>query len=425
MAYWTTLKNAINNTIKTNGNQEITGSILQSTLNNIVNSVGKNATFAGIATTTTNPGVPDGPTFYLATTPGIYSNFSGTRVFNTMYVFLWNNSNSWDIIDTYIPTANGIRTLLGLNPIMIFNTSYDSETGLAKYDNNANSTQLIEVPTTQNTRGYFYTNFSELYLEATCFDAGLNLLGKLPSSTTSLIPGTRYFSVTFKRTNGPIDYGTLWISLSAPSNTLATRTKIKNSAKKYYVFGDEMTYYDGIENPYNNKELIAYPSYIRDTIDAEVINCGEANNTSADITTRLLSADLSDAYAITYMAGSNDLHASVPVGTIGEFDTSTYIGNLETAVKHVLTNYPTCKMYFLSPVFESSDELINYKVYADAMESVAKYYNIPILRWDLVSCINQLNADTFYIHENTTRIHLNNEGHKRLADSLIPFLQSY
>ena len=54
MANWSVLKAAIANAIKTNGNQEITGQVLQNALNNIVSTVGENATFAGIATPTTN-----------------------------------------------------------------------------------------------------------------------------------------------------------------------------------------------------------------------------------------------------------------------------------------------------------------------------------------------------------------------------------
>ena len=75
MANWSVLKAAIANAIKTNGNQEITGQVLQNALNNIVSTVGENATFAGIATPTTNPGTPDGPIFYFATEAGTYSNF--------------------------------------------------------------------------------------------------------------------------------------------------------------------------------------------------------------------------------------------------------------------------------------------------------------------------------------------------------------
>ena len=86
MANWTNLKAAIADTITTNGNQEITGVVLQNTLNAIVNTLGENATFAGIALPTTNPGVPDGPVFYIATTPGDYPNFDVS--INTNFAFL-------------------------------------------------------------------------------------------------------------------------------------------------------------------------------------------------------------------------------------------------------------------------------------------------------------------------------------------------
>lgn len=75
MADWSDLKAAVAEVIKTNGNQEITGQILQNTLNSIISNVGKDCSFAGIATPTTNPGAPDGNVFYLASEPGTYSNF--------------------------------------------------------------------------------------------------------------------------------------------------------------------------------------------------------------------------------------------------------------------------------------------------------------------------------------------------------------
>ena len=93
MAHWTTLKAAIASVIKNNGNQEITGQVLQNVLNNIVSSVGENSTFAGIATPSTNPGTPDGNVFYLATTPGTYSNFNGIEIASGEAVILeWKGS---------------------------------------------------------------------------------------------------------------------------------------------------------------------------------------------------------------------------------------------------------------------------------------------------------------------------------------------
>ena len=93
MANWNVLKAAVANIINANGNQEITGQLLQNVLNNIITNVGENATFAGIATLDTNPGAPDGPVFYLATTVGVYPNFNGLEVLDgEAIIFLWNNS---------------------------------------------------------------------------------------------------------------------------------------------------------------------------------------------------------------------------------------------------------------------------------------------------------------------------------------------
>ena len=80
MSNWSVLKAAVSDAIKANGNQEITGTVLQEMLLNIVSSVGRHAAFAGMATPTTRPGTYDGPTFYIAITPGTYPNFGSARV---------------------------------------------------------------------------------------------------------------------------------------------------------------------------------------------------------------------------------------------------------------------------------------------------------------------------------------------------------
>ena len=99
MANWTTLKATIADVIKTNGNQEITGAVLQNTLNSIVSAVGENATFAGIATPTTNPGTPDGPVFYIALELGVYSNFNGITLKNSGFAIIYNtDDNKWAFI---------------------------------------------------------------------------------------------------------------------------------------------------------------------------------------------------------------------------------------------------------------------------------------------------------------------------------------
>lgn len=196
----------------------------------------------------------------------------------------------------------------------------------------------------------------------------------------------------------------------------------EKNGKIYYLFGDSITYWDDRTSWYDeNVKMVAYPSYIRSVLKCTAINKGVAGNTASQITKRLLSTNLSDAYAVTYMAGANDLQSSIRIGEVGTLDDTTYIGNLSKAVEYVLKSYPYVKFYFLAPLWTNKG---NIKPYAEAMESVAKYYNVPILRWDLTSCLNSMTADTYYVNEGTTRLHPNNIGHARLADSLIPFLQN-
>ena len=95
MANWTNLKSSINEVIKTNGNQEITGQVLQNVLNTIVSTLGENATFVGVATPTTNPGTPDGNVFYIAKNPGVYPNFSSIEVYFSEIGILYWNTSSW------------------------------------------------------------------------------------------------------------------------------------------------------------------------------------------------------------------------------------------------------------------------------------------------------------------------------------------
>ena len=94
MANYQELKQAIADVIKTNGNQEITGAILQNVLKSIVSVIGENATFAGIATPETNPGTPDQNIFYIASSNGVYSNFDGYKLEDEIVLFV-NKSQSW------------------------------------------------------------------------------------------------------------------------------------------------------------------------------------------------------------------------------------------------------------------------------------------------------------------------------------------
>lgn len=88
------LKNSISDVIKNNGNNEITGNILQNTLLSILTSISENRLYAGIATNSTNPGTPDANVFYIASDSGIYPNFNISLNPYTLAIII-NNGNTW------------------------------------------------------------------------------------------------------------------------------------------------------------------------------------------------------------------------------------------------------------------------------------------------------------------------------------------
>ena len=96
MGTYEDLKKAIQAVIKTNGNNEITGELLQQTLLAIVNTIGKNATYAGVATPTTNPGSPDQNVIYLAVAPGNYANFNAIALSPGEIAIISNNNGFWE-----------------------------------------------------------------------------------------------------------------------------------------------------------------------------------------------------------------------------------------------------------------------------------------------------------------------------------------
>lgn len=92
MGNYEQLKQAVSNVIKSNGTQAITGQVLQNTLQTIINTIGGNMQFAGVANVNTNPGTPDQNLFWIASQSGTYVNF-GNIVLNPgeSAVLTWKN----------------------------------------------------------------------------------------------------------------------------------------------------------------------------------------------------------------------------------------------------------------------------------------------------------------------------------------------
>ena len=101
MANYSILKAAVQAVVKTNGNQEITGANLQSAILSIIDSLGANYQFVGVATASTSPGTPDQNVLYLAPA-GTYSNFGSSITVPVGSVGIFKYNGSWSKQVVYI-----------------------------------------------------------------------------------------------------------------------------------------------------------------------------------------------------------------------------------------------------------------------------------------------------------------------------------
>lgn len=125
MANYETLKTAIKQVVKTNGNNKITGASLQQSLLAMINSLGVGYQFIGVATPTTNPENPDAKVFYIANGKGTYTNFGGIEVTEDEVVILYYDSE-WHKVATGIASQAKLTELSAeIAPLSIPNSLMD------------------------------------------------------------------------------------------------------------------------------------------------------------------------------------------------------------------------------------------------------------------------------------------------------------
>lgn len=190
MSNYNSLKTTIDANIKQNGNQEITGQILNSVLNQMVNTLGAGYQFMGVATPT-NPGsaqTPDYKCFYFTTTPGTYTYMGGLVVANGEVAIL-KYDTSWTKEVTGIATTEHVDDLL----LKAQKVQVSRITRLSgkKFDSNGNIVaqpnfsidlfaveqgqiyNIVGVNVTQtNSRQYAIYNSAETQDETTCVVVG-------------------------------------------------------------------------------------------------------------------------------------------------------------------------------------------------------------------------------------------------------------
>lgn len=109
------LKDSIAAVIKANGNEEITGDLLQQVLLSMVNILGTGYQFMGAAVPTTNPGTPDAREFYIATQAGTYTHFGSPAIeLDGTQIAVLLFTSSWTSVVLSVPTKEYVDTALAL-----------------------------------------------------------------------------------------------------------------------------------------------------------------------------------------------------------------------------------------------------------------------------------------------------------------------
>ena len=285
MANWQILKAAIADVIKTNGNQEITGQVLQNVLNNIISNLGANATFVNIATPSTNPGTPDGPVFYLATQSGTYSNFGGAIVENEAAILLYNGS-------TWVKKATGIALTESVLNLVAKSTIIDPQ-ALNSY-NKIDPGRLILGKSIKpadgsvyDLTGAFVSNFidvlgidkvySRIYANGSmcAYDENFAFISYVPHSETeyTLSENTRYVRLTGKQSL--IGSNNLYLYLKNDTTYYAygiTEDKIYADEKIFGAKGIVNSVKALINIRDTSNQYINKINYVTDFIDGITIN---------------------------------------------------------------------------------------------------------------------------------------------------------
>ena len=135
---------------------------------------------------------------------------------------------------------------------------------------------------------------------------------------------------------------------------------------------------------------------------------------------------------VIVFGGTNDYcHGDAPFGKIEDVDRNTFCGSVRCLMDMLVRRYPDAKLIFLTPARRLGDEFPSksrsagfpLKCYADAIKEVAKDYPVAVFDTYERLGINP-NIDSDRLMYTSDGLHLNDVGHRVLAERLCAFLDS-
>ena len=168
--------NKCNNTIINTdriANEAIVPSKLSTDIQSLISNLSKTATFAGIATPTTNPSTPDGLVFYIANGKGTYTNFGGINVTEDDVVILYYDT-VWHKNTTGIASNDKLISLY--KNISGFSQKEVSEEGLYLCNEKGEVLLRLDILDTKNPIGdniiSYITKYVKKEIISPCIEDG-------------------------------------------------------------------------------------------------------------------------------------------------------------------------------------------------------------------------------------------------------------
>lgn len=249
MGNYEELKTAVAAVIKQNGNEEITGQIMQNTLLSMISNIGANSTFAGVATPETAPGTPDQNVFYLAGTPGVYANFGGYELKQGIVMFT-NASGAFTAVDLGFSNDDLKRlflvdkSIIGI-PNIDYDHIYNIPTGGAPgsyIDNNTFDTGWAIVPIDSGYMSVSGANITRVLFFSDINPVAANLINTFTTNFQLIpIPATAKLAlITLNKANNPEGYKNLRVSQPGAAATRSDVSLLKQRLYKNRSFSGKV-----------------------------------------------------------------------------------------------------------------------------------------------------------------------------------------
>lgn len=243
------MKTAVAAVIKQNGNEEITGQIMQNTLLSMISNIGANSTFAGVATPETAPGTPDQNVFYLAGTPGVYANFGGYELKQGIVMFT-NASGAFTAVDLGFSNDDLKRlflvdkSIIGI-PNIDYDHLYNIPTGGAPgsyIDSNTFDTGWAIVPIDSGYMSVSGANITRVLFFSDINPVAANLINTFTTNFQLIpIPATAKLAlITLNKANNPEGYKNLRVSQPGAAATRSDVSLLKQRLYKNRSFSGKV-----------------------------------------------------------------------------------------------------------------------------------------------------------------------------------------